>query len=79
MSEPSDSPGAEFEHELADRLASSCPIPHAGFRGALGRHLVAVDPGFGPRPEQLRLYVTACALAGLLLMMLGAAIGLGAF
>ena len=63
------------ERELADGLTIARPVPAAGFRGRLGRHLAEHDPGYGPRPERLRLIV-ACylgtggvliAVAGLLL------------
>jgi len=69
---------AEFEpaeQELADGLTIARPVPPAGFRGRLGRHLTERDPGYGPRPEKLRLIVAGylgaggvlIALAGLLL------------
>jgi hypothetical protein len=60
------------ERDLADRLTAARPRPAAGFRGALGRYLVASDPGYGPRPESLRLRVAAYLAAGLLLVALGA-------
>ena len=37
------------DDELADRLRADRPLPGAGFRGALGRHLLENDPGYGPR------------------------------
>jgi hypothetical protein len=45
------------EHALADQLEHDRPLPAAGFRGGLGRRLEALDPGYGPRPERLRLIV----------------------
>jgi len=39
------------EYELADRLGAERPVPSAGFRGVLRRHLAARDPGYGPRPR----------------------------
>ena len=60
------------EGKLAERLASQRPVPTAGFRGTLGRHLVAIDPGYGPRPERLRCSVSGYITAGTLLITLGA-------
>jgi hypothetical protein len=63
------------DEEMADGLRIGRPVPAAGFRGRLGRQLAEHDPGYGPRPERLRLLV-ACylgaggvliAVAGLLL------------
>ena len=47
------------EREVADRLGGERPVPGASFRGALARRLVESDPGYGPRPERLRLMVAA--------------------
>jgi hypothetical protein len=58
------------EEELADRLTSARPLPLAGFRGALGRHLSERDPGYGPRPERLRLIVAGYLGAGGVLIAL---------
>lgn len=69
-----DGPDDEFTHaqrELADRLTAERPIPSAGFRGELARYLAARDPRYGPRPQHLRLVVTAYLLIGLLLLALG--------
>lgn len=66
------------DQALGEQLRSGRPIPAAGFRGALGRHLAARDPGYGPRPERLRLLVSAWLLAGLALVAVGALLGLGA-
>jgi hypothetical protein len=60
------------EHKLAERLASHRPVPTAGFRGILGRHLAVIDPGYGPRPERLRVMVSAYFTVGTLLVALGA-------
>lgn len=57
--------------ELEDRLARERPVPLAAFRGALGRYLVARDPGYGPRPPQLRAMIAAYVASGLLLMLAG--------
>jgi hypothetical protein len=77
MSEPeSDLPAGE--RDLGDRLLASRPVPAAGFRGALGRHLELSDPGYGPRPEMLRRRVAVYLALGLLLIALGAARAVGA-
>ena len=63
------------EQELAAGLTIARPVPAAGFRGRLGRYLAEHDPGYGPRPERLRLIVgcylgaggVLIGLAGLLL------------
>jgi hypothetical protein len=66
-------PGTELhpaEHELAERLKVTRPVPAAVFRGRLGRHLIESDPGYGPRPERLRLFVAGYLGAGGLLIAL---------
>ena len=68
---------AAEDQELATRLAEQRPVPRAGFRGALGRHLSSRDPGYGPRPERLRLIVAGYAGAGTFLMAVGALIATG--
>lgn len=60
------------ERALADRLNAGAPGPAAGFRGALGRHLAARDPGYGPRPARLRTAVSAFLGAGALVLAAGA-------
>ncbi len=60
------------EHALAERLHAGKPVPAAGFRGALSRHLTDRDPGYGTRPERLRVIVTGCLAGGGLLLALGA-------
>jgi hypothetical protein len=77
VSEPP-TPPAEFdpaEQNLAVHLRIARPVPGAGFRGALGRHLAEHDLGYGPRPERLRLMVLGYLGAGGLLIAL-AALGL---
>ena len=69
---------APGERELADRLISQRPAPAAGFRGALGRYLAARDPGYGPRPERLRLLAVSYLAAGSLLIGVGTLIAVGA-
>jgi len=59
------------ERELADALAADRPIPSAGFRGALGRHLHSRDPGYRTRPERLRLTVSGLLAGGAVLIALG--------
>ena len=73
--------GAELgprEQRLGEELAAHRPVPPPGFRGALRRRLGADDPGYGPRPERLRLLVAASLAAGTLLIALGALQGTGA-
>lgn len=64
------------EDELADHLIVARPVPSAGFRGALWQHLALRDPGYGPRPERLRLIVACYLAVGLLLIGLGALLAL---
>ena len=52
------------ERDLGARLASERALPGTRFRGALGRHLAAQDPGHGPRPEHLRRTVAVYLAAG---------------
>jgi hypothetical protein len=63
------------DQDLADRLRIARPVPGAGFRGALSRRLAEQDPGYGPRPERLKLMVAGYLGAGGLLIAL-AALGL---
>lgn len=62
---------------LEERLVRERPVPGAGFRGALGRRLSSLDPGFGPRPAALRWLVLAWLLAGLVVMLVGLLVALG--
>jgi hypothetical protein len=66
------------EQQLGERLAANRPLPGAGFRGALGRHLVASDPGYGPRPARLRMIVCGYLTAGALLLAVGVLLATGA-
>ncbi len=66
------------ERELADRLSSERPVPDAGFRRALESYLAVRDPGYGPRPDRLRLVVSAYLGSGSLLIVLGALEAVGA-
>jgi hypothetical protein len=59
------------ERELADQLDRDRPAPAAGFRGALGRYLTTVDPGYGPRPPRLRVIVSGYVAGGAVLLTLG--------
>lgn len=65
------------ERGLAERLSAERPVPSAGFRGTLGRHLVARDPGYGPRPAALERLVSAYIILGAVLMALGSALAVG--
>jgi hypothetical protein len=60
------------EAHVADGLRIARPVPAAAFRGRLGRHLAERDPGYGPRPERLRMIVTGYVGAGGLLITLAA-------
>jgi hypothetical protein len=59
------------ELRVAERLDRERPTPAAGFRGALGRYLVARDPGYGPRPENLHFLVGGALVSGGILLALG--------
>lgn len=59
------------DHALAEQLEANRPAPSAGFRGALGRQLVTLDPGYGPRPPRLRLTVSGFLALGALLVLFG--------
>jgi hypothetical protein len=63
------------DRELAEELRIARPVPGVGFRGRLYRHLADHDPGYGPRPERLRLLVAGYIGAGGVLIAL-AALGL---
>ncbi len=62
---------------LEDRLERERPVPAAAFRGVLGRRLDRLDPGYGPRPPQLRLMVGAWLLAGAVVMLVGLLVATG--
>lgn len=66
------------QQELAGVLETDRPVPSARFRGALGRHLLGRDPGYGPRPDRLKLTVSGFLAAGALLLALGALQATGA-
>jgi hypothetical protein len=68
-------PGEELEpqdEELAGRLDRDRPVPNAGFRGALARHLTVRDPGYGPRPARLWAAVSGYLGVGVVLIAIGA-------
>jgi hypothetical protein len=67
----------EEELRMGELLSARRRQPSGHFRGGLGRRLTALDPGWGPRPKQLRLIVGAYFALGLLLVGLGALVGLG--
>lgn len=58
------------EAHVADGLRIARPVPAAAFRGRLGRHLAERDPGYGPRPERLRMIVACYIAAGGVLIAL---------
>jgi hypothetical protein len=66
------------ELRLAELLDRDRPMPAAGFRGALGRRLAALDPGWGPRPARLGQIAAAYLMAGLVMIGVAAVIGIGA-
>jgi hypothetical protein len=59
------------EHGFAEQLQADRPVPGAAFRGALGRHLAARDPGYGPRPARLRPIAFGHLVASAVLLALG--------
>ncbi|MDQ3630149.1 MAG: hypothetical protein M3417_02490 [Actinomycetota bacterium] len=66
-------PGAPEELILlAERLDRERPVPTAGFRGSLRRHLLA-GRSLHTRPARLRLLITGYASAGSALLLIGAA------
>jgi hypothetical protein len=56
---------------LAERLQRERPVPAAGFRGELGRRLLAGDMRRA-RPRRLRALITGYATAGTLLLLVAA-------
>jgi hypothetical protein len=62
--------GPAAEAHIADGLRIARPVPAAAFRGRLGRHLAERDPGYGPRPERLRMIVACYVGAGGVLIAL---------
>ena len=82
MSDPADrDPASDLEpaeRDLALRLSDERVIPAPGFRGALGRHLAALDPGYGPRLAHLRAAVGLCLAGGGALIAVGALQAMGA-
>lgn len=68
----------EGDRQLSEQLASERPFPAAAFRGSLGRWLSQRDPGYGPRPERLRLLVAGLVCLGVVLAAAGALVALGA-
>jgi len=73
-------PGVEAadERRMAEWLQATIPVPAAGFRGALGRYLLRRDPGYGPRPPQLRLISSACAAGSVVMLAVAALQATGA-
>ena len=57
---------------LGNRLLDSRPVPRAAFRGDLGRHLAARSARRRLGGGQLRALIAANAMAGLLLLVVGA-------
>jgi hypothetical protein len=65
------------DETLGERLVARRPVPSAGFRGALGRHLAVRDPGFVTRPQHLRLLASGYLTVGGILLGLGLLQALG--
>jgi hypothetical protein len=61
---------------LAERLERDRPAPTAMFRGDLRRRLLA-GGATRSRPARLRLLISGCAMAGTLLLIVGAASAAG--
>jgi hypothetical protein len=79
MSDPNQPQDLEpADQLLGDRLLGQRPVPGPAFRGALARYLAARDPGWGPRPANLRLVAGLCTASGAALIGIGALIGVGA-
>jgi hypothetical protein len=79
----SEDPTINHEPTAADRaldeqLRATRPVPGAGFRGALGRHLAASDPGYENRPPHLWLISGGYLAGGSALLALGALQATGA-
>ncbi len=72
-----DANGAALDSELADQLLRDRPVPGAHFRGALGRHLTRLDPGYGPRPTWLRGAVLALVASGLAVLAMAGLLFVG--
>lgn len=66
------------ENAVGEQLAADRPVPGAGFRGALGRLLLADDPRYVRRPPRLRLISAGCLAASLVLLACGALQATGA-
>jgi hypothetical protein len=68
-----DDPPGELDPDqrwVDERLTRDRPVPPAVFRGALGRHVAARDPGFGPRPPRLwAMFAGYLAVAALLILL----------
>jgi hypothetical protein len=77
MTEEHEPEFTEVELRLSEQLAGQRPLPQPAFRGALGRLLSERDPGYGPRPERLRLLVAGLVGLGAVLVAAGALVALG--
>ena len=79
MTEPDDSSDEldPVDEAIGDQLRAIRPIPRPAFRGALQRYLLILDPGYGPRPENLRTLVAMWIVAGVLLLALAAVVAGG--
>ena len=69
---------AAEDQVVAEQLEATRPLPAPRFRGALARHLVGLDPHYGPRPQRLRLIVSGYLGAAALLLAIGSLQAMGA-
>jgi hypothetical protein len=63
-------PERDLDIQVGEELSRERPVPRAHFQSALGRRLVDLDPGHGPRPAKLWPLVGSYVLGGLLLILL---------
>jgi hypothetical protein len=59
------------EEAFGEALGSNRPLPGAAFRGALGRHLAAEDPGLPSRPPDLWRTVALLLAGAVVLLAIG--------
>lgn len=80
MSSPSDrfreSEDAD-EMGFAMLLGEQRPTPTPLFRGALGRRIASIDPGYDHRPAKLWWWASFAIVAGVVLVALGALVSIG--
>ena len=62
---------------VAATLEARRPSPTPAFRGALGRRLTSLDPGYGHRPARLWAHAGMLAGVGALIVLLGLLVSTG--